>query len=369
MGKPAPLVSDSHPGGRAYSSDSHPDGRAFLDRLEATLLPAVGAERTAGPLAEIGARRFLYLTGKGGVGKTTVSAALALALAAQGKRVLIVMPNIKERLSAVLGTRPIGDEIVKVGDGVWAVNVHPEKALTEYGLLVIKVRALTKTIFGNEYIKAFLRAVPGLYEWSMLGKAWFHTTETDASGRPLYDVVIFDAPATGHGLDMLRVPKVILDVAPPGVLRRDAERAVKLFRDPAQSGIVVVTLPEEMPVTEAVELVHAIERELSIPVLRVVVNAVMPPVFSPGERAAFSKHPDLLSLEAAARADHSGDAALVASARRAVRELVQEESLKRLFASLDERAILLPHLFDAASTKEGTRALANVLAAREIAGR
>jgi anion-transporting ArsA/GET3 family ATPase len=296
---------------------SSASGRSFLERLDASFLANVGAARIRGPLDELAARRFLFLTGKGGVGKTTVSAALGLALAARGKRVLIVMPHTKERLSAVLGTKPIGPDVTQVADRLWAVNVDPERALSEYGHMVIKVKAVSNAVFNNDYIKSFLRAVPGLYEWSMLGKAWFHTTEMGDDGSHRYDVVIFDAPATGHGLDMLRVPKVILDVAPPGVLRRDAERAVALFRDPQKSGILVVTLPEEMPVTETIELVHAIEKDLAMPVLRLVVNGVMPPLFTDSERASLLAHPELLTLEAATRAEHDRDAAAVAAARSA----------------------------------------------------
>jgi anion-transporting ArsA/GET3 family ATPase len=341
----------------------------FLRRLDASFLTSVGATTTSSPIDEIADRRFLFLTGKGGVGKTTVSAALALALAERGKNVLIVMPHTKERLSAVLGTRPIGPDISPVGDRIWAVNVDPERALYEYGEMVLRVKALAGAVFGNDYIKTFLRAVPGMYEWAMLGKAWFHTTEQTARGTNMYDVVIFDAPATGHGLDMLRVPKVILDVAPPGVLRRDAERAVNLFRDSNKSGILVVTLPEEMPVTETVELVRAIESELSMPVLRLVVNGVIPPLFNDAERSTLLAHPDLLTIEAAKRAESSHEAPVVAGARRALRETVQRDSLHRLFASLKTRAFLLPHLFDEASTKEGTRKLAAVLAAPQVAGR
>src|SRR5438046_8985628 len=107
----------------------------------------------------------------------------------------------------------------------------------------------------------------------MLGKAWFHTTEKLKNDKWAYDVVLLDAPATGHGLDMLRVPKVILDVVPPGVLRRDAETAWAMFRDRKQSGVVVVTLPEEMPTTETIELVEDV-RELGLPVLEPGINGV-----------------------------------------------------------------------------------------------
>src|SRR4051812_40335862 len=95
-----------------------------------------------GAAEALGTRRFLFVTGKGGVGKTTVSGALALALAARGKRVLVTMCNTKERLSAILGTKPIGHDIMPVGEGIWAVNMLPELALREYGEMTLKVGAL-----------------------------------------------------------------------------------------------------------------------------------------------------------------------------------------------------------------------------------
>src|SRR5580704_1327310 len=230
-------------------------------------------------------KRFVLVTGKGGVGKTTVCAAEALALAAKGKRVLVAMCSAKERLSAMLGVAPIGSDVTPVADDVWAVNMQPEKALEEYGVLVLKSRVLYKTLFDNAYVRTFLRAVPGMQEWTMLGKAWWHTTETLPDGSFKYDVVILDAPATGHGLDMLRVPKVIIDVVPPGLLRRDAERAWALFKDGQTCAIVLVTLPEEMPTTETIELAQGLTA-MGLHVARVVVNAVLPSLFEQGERAA-----------------------------------------------------------------------------------
>jgi anion-transporting ArsA/GET3 family ATPase len=343
-------------------------GDAFLDALEPGLLGAIGARRVVSPLGELGSRRFLFVTGKGGVGKTTVSAAIAMALAARGQRVLIAMCNTKERLSAILGTPPIGDEVVECLPGVSAVNIEPEKALAEYGAMVLRVKAVSNAIFGSDNFRAFFRAVPGLYEWAMLGKAWFHTTELER-GKNRFDVVLFDAPATGHGLDMLRVPRIILDVAPPGVLRRDAERATQLFEDPVRSGVVVVTLPEEMPVTETIELVTALRNELRFPVLQLAVNAVLPPLFTDGERAELVARHELLTSDAPRRARNSGEAAVVAGARRALREQVQRDSLRRLTSAVDAPMFLLPHLFDEASTREGTRLLADVLGGSVIAGR
>jgi anion-transporting ArsA/GET3 family ATPase len=315
----------------------------------------------ASPAKTLSSRRFLFVTGKGGVGKTTVCGALALALAARGKRVLVAMCNTKERLSAMLGTRPIGPEIMVAGENIWAVNLNPERALREYGEMTLKVGALARAIFDNRYTKTFFRATPGLYEWAMLGKAWFHTTETRDDGSHRFDVVLLDAPATGHGLDMLRVPKVILDVVPPGVLRRDAEAAWKMFQDPAQSGVVVVTLPEEMPTTETIELCTDIRGELGLPIVGLVINGVLEPLFSPEEREALLADPTLLDLGAPAHTAGTSDSAVVAGARRAVREKVQAESLARLARAIDLPSVRLPALFDEASTSAGTRRLAEKL--------
>jgi len=295
-------------------------------------------------------KRFLIVTGKGGVGKTTVCAAEALALAAKGKRVLVCMCNAKERLSVMLGSELIGSEIKNVASNVWAVNMDPEIALAEYGMMALHSKTLFKLLFDNKYVRTFFRAVPGMSEWTMLGKAWWHTTETRPEGGWVYDVVILDAPATGHGLDRLRVPKIILDVVPAGLLRRDAELAWKMFQDPEQSAVVLVTLPEEMPTTETIELAHALRDELKLPIGKIVVNCVLPPLFSKDERA---------SLEALAPAadELAGEAVLASGRRRASRERVQAESLHRLAQELPISPSYLPQLFEDAAQPSAIRDL------------
>ena len=296
-------------------------------------------------------RRFIFVTGKGGVGKTTVSAAMARALAGRGKRVLIAMCHAKERISSMFASEPVGPDVVPVAERIWAVNMEPDLAFEEYGRMVLKVPGLYRVVFKNRYVQSFLPAVPGLSDWAMLGKAWFHTTERDERGRHRFDVVLFDAPATGHGLDMMRVPKVIVEVVPPGVLRRDAEAAWRMFTNPLETAVVVVTLPEELPVTETIELVGSVERELELPLGMLAINGVLTPLFSEAERKA------LAGVETDVVSKTPTESAVEAAARRAVQEGLQAANLARLAAGITLPRVVLPFLFEDAATPHAIEAL------------
>ena len=171
----------------------------------------------------------------------------------------------------------------------------------------------------------------------MLGKAFFHASPP--SGPADYDLVILDAQATGHALDMLRVPQVIVNVAPPGLLRKEADRALELFRDARKSGIVLVTLAEDMPTNETIELDGILRGELRFPIAGLVINRVLPRLFEPEEEPAFRALPEQVGtaspLYSLARAGR----------RRAMRERVQRESLAKLSAAIDAPRIELPYLF------------------------
>ena len=281
-------------------------------------------------------RKFLAVIGKGGTGKTTVSAALALLAASRGKLVLIAMAQARERLSAMLETEFIGSSNQSILPGIDAVNLDPEMCLEEYGMMVLKVRALYRAVMDNRMVKGFLRAVPGMDAWAMLGKALFHATETEASGRERYDLVILDAPATGHGLQMLRVPRAIVDVAPTGLLRAQAERGLHLLQDPRRAGMVVVTLAEEMPTTETEELMGTLQHELHLPLGRLVINNVLQPLFA-GQTAVALAGGDAL-------AQVPGFAGLARAGRsRVLREDLQRRMIERL-AKLPGDKVILPAL-------------------------
>lgn len=275
-------------------------------------------------MSELFDRDFLFVTGKGGVGKTTVSAALALSAAKRGKRVLVAMCNAKERLSHLLEVDSIGTHNRVIGPNLEAVNMTPTIALEEYGLMILKVRSVYKAIFENRFVAAVLRGTPGIEAWAMLGKAYFHANELRDDGRKRYDLVIVDAPATGHALDMLRTPQVICDVAPPGLLRTEAEKALSLFRDKKRSAAVLVTLPEDMPANETIELHRALLDEIQMPVGGLVVNQVLSKLFKADERGPIAALPGRLQEGSPL----SGLA--LAGRQRALREGLQHEAMSKL---------------------------------------
>ncbi len=296
-------------------------------------------------------RRFLFVTGKGGVGKTTVSASLAQALNA-GRRVLLAVTDPAPYRELLPGARWQEDPTPYRGK-LSTVHLQAEAALKEYGRLLIKPRLARPALFDNRYVQSFLAAVPGLPQWAVLGKAWYHTTET-LGGAPRFDSVVFDAPATGHGFEMLRLPKVITEVAPAGLLRRDAELAWQLLQDPAQSAILLVTLPEELPTNETIELAGRIRRELSLPIGAVVLNRVRPLTFDAEERSALTP---LASLE-----PKGASGVLKAAATHAIQEQVQLASTERL-AELPIPLIQLPELDPTPPNPPLIDALAAVLGA------
>lgn len=235
-------------------------------------------------------KQFVFVFGKGGVGKTVVSAAAALALAAEGKRVLVAFSSARENLSALLETEPLTHEIRTLLPGVDAVNIEPGHALREYGEIILRSKTVSESVFGNRFVMGFLRGTPGMDAWAVLGKAYYHAVEESPRGTRRYDTVIFDAPATGHALDMLRVPLVIREVAPPGLLRREADAALSLFQNPARTGALLVTLPEDMPVNETCELHRTLVEELRIPVSGVLVNRHVRAHFTEAEDELLSEH-------------------------------------------------------------------------------
>jgi anion-transporting ArsA/GET3 family ATPase len=221
-------------------------------------------------------RRLLVVVGKGGVGKTTVACALGLEAVRRGRSVLLCEVDGVARAPQLLGAEPgaLG-QAVATRTGVSVMAVEGRAALAEYLGMIIPVKRLLQSVFKSQLYQYFVAAAPGLKELMTIGKIWFEAERVDErSGGRLWDLVILDAPATGHGLQYLRMPAAARDAFEVGLVHREAQRLVDLLTDPARTAVNLVTTAEEMPVNETVTMYRALCEDLQMPAGVLFVNRV-----------------------------------------------------------------------------------------------
>ncbi len=218
--------------------------------------------------------RLVVVTGKGGTGKTVVSCELAEAARLAGKRVLLIETAASESIVPLFekSPRPLGYAGRALRPGLHAVHIDPHEALADYARIQIGLGALTDRVLRTETFQQLLEAAPGWRELIILGKIWHLEQKADSSGRPLYDMLIVDAPATGHGLTFLDVPRVVQGAIRSGPLSRHASWVEALVHDRERTLLLPVTLPEDLPVLETRELVDRAREDIGIAVDRIVVN-------------------------------------------------------------------------------------------------
>lgn len=218
------------------------------------------------------------VAGKGGVGRTVVAAALALRLARRGHRTLLLEVNAPDNAASCLEVAPSVDRPTEVLPNLWLCRMTPAGSMAEYALMILRFRALYSLVFDNRLVRYLLRSIPSLAEFTMLGKAWFHSTERTADGAPKYDRIVIDAPATGHALTFLSVARTVHDVSPSGTMKTAAGRMAELIESPT-TRMHVVAVPEEMPVNEGLDLVRAARARLRMRLGLAIINQRLRPVF------------------------------------------------------------------------------------------
>ncbi|PZR08272.1 MAG: ATPase [Archangium gephyra] len=256
---------------------------------------------------ELNDKRLIVVTGKGGVGKTTIAAALAMQSAREGKRTLVCEVNTRERISHLLGKPEAGPEVTALDENLWAVDVRPQEAMREYALMLLKFESIYNAVFENRVVRYFLRFIPSLQELVLLGKILFHLKEKRSDGSWRFDRIIIDAPATGHAITFFSVPQVIIDTVPPGAMSNDATWMRDYLVDPKMTAVVLVSLPEEMPVNETIELHDALTRRVKMHPRLVVLNGFITPRFEAPELDGISAEMRQLAQSHITRAQMSAD--------------------------------------------------------------
>jgi anion-transporting ArsA/GET3 family ATPase len=287
-------------------------------------------------------RRLVLVTGKGGVGKTTVAASLGLFAAEQGKRTLVCEIDAKGDLAASLEAGPTTFAEREVQPGLWAMSMDTEASLREYLRLNLRIPMVGRI---GPLARAFdfvATAAPGVREILTIGKLCWEVRERH------YDLVVVDATASGHIVGQLAAPQAINELVKVGLIRSQTDWMLEILSDPVRTGLVIVTTPEEMPVNETMELAVRVRDETTVELAAVVVNRVLPELFGRGEEQVFE---ELSAPDATAALGRlvPGDPGPVLDAARLAVTLrrTRAEHLEHLRRGLDPAVpmLFLPYLF------------------------
>jgi anion-transporting ArsA/GET3 family ATPase len=309
-------------------------------------------------------KRLIFVTGKGGVGKSTVSAALGVAAARRGKRTIICEVAQQERMSSVFHREGVGYHETEIGEDLYAFSIDPQRALEEYLLLQIKVKPLYDLMFKNRIFTYFAAATPGLRELVTVGKVWeLAQLDRRVKRGAKYDTVIVDAPATGHGIGILRTPKTFSDIARVGPVKRQADAINRFITDPELTAVCAVAWPEEMPVNETLDLQRNLHAELGLGLDRLFMNGLYPELFSEDEAGIVRER---LEHDESNGADGSDLAVLRRAALRAAvsehrRAGTQQVQLERLARDSGQQPVVLPFLFRPQLDMDAVEDLADVI--------
>jgi anion-transporting ArsA/GET3 family ATPase len=312
-------------------------------------------------------RTLLYVTGKGGVGKTTVAAAIGLAAAQLGRRTIVCEVAEQDRMSRAFarhGVRP--EQEVELAQDLWAITIDPRQALEEWLSKQLGGGPAGRLLGHSHAFQYFVAAAPGAKELITIAKVWeLAQTERWNRHNRAYDLVVVDAPASGHGIAMLTTPRTFGEIARVGPIRRQAYRVSEMLADPARTGYVAVALPEEMPVNETIELEGKVRRAIGLGLDLIVVNGMWP--------QRFTSH-DVTKLRAAERErsgggppgrdgwlDESGLAAVRAALAAHERVKAQRAQVRRLDAGTQAPLSELPFVFESELELDHYRALSAAL--------
>lgn len=301
--------------------------------------------------------RILIVSGKGGVGKTTVSAALAIVAARRGRKVCVTEVDRKGSLARIFNCSELGYEPVEMIPNVWGINIRAEDSLAEYLDVQYRMKRVSWVFTSTHFLDILTTAAPGFKDILILGKLWYLEQGRGRSNtKHTFDTIILDAPAAGHMLGFLQSPIGLTNALRGGPIRRQAEWLVDLITDPKRCKVHLVTLPEEMPVSETMETAEALRDRIGIEPGLIFANGVYSESFSKDELVTLDEmhkegsFHDLAKLgrDAGLDLDESDLDTLEAYGRFfEARRAIQTKHLRTLERDSAEDVLRLPFLFSA----------------------
>lgn len=217
-------------------------------------------------------QQLLFVLGKGGVGRTTIAAAIASRFASRGEKVLLVQWAFHDAITAVFGVDSSGHAAQELAPNLFAMNFSPSEAQREYFVTHLGMKSLYDFVIQHGQVQRLIRAVPGIYELFFLGRLFWLAELAEAERGWRYDRIVVDAPATGHGAGLFSLPSSIASFGIAGPLASECRRVAAFLANEEKVGTVVVTNPEELPVEESMELIGSLRRTLGRNPLFVCVN-------------------------------------------------------------------------------------------------
>lgn len=303
-------------------------------------------------------RKLIFVTGKGGVGKTTIAAALALLASQHGRRTLLCELDAKGNLADFFETGPTKFQPREIQQNLWAMTMDTEESLKEYLTINLKLPAMARIGPIARIFDFVATAAPGVKEIVTVGKPIYEVHERR------YDLVVVDAVATGHIVGLLAAPQAINDLVQVGLVRSQTGWMIDILSDASTTGLVIVATPEEMPVNETIELAGRIDKETSVDLAAVIVNRVLPELFGRGEEEIFERlsepaHMAELDLALDASTEPVMEAARLAVTLRRTRAA----HLEHLRQAVTVPLLYVPYLFSRAHGLRSTHQIADALSA------
>ena len=314
--------------------------------------------------------RIVVVSGKGGVGKTTIAAALAVLAARSGRKVCVAEIDEKGSLPRLFGRGDLSYDPAEISPGIWGLNITAEDALQEYLALQYRMRRLSGVFTHTHFVDYLATSAPGINDLLVIRKIWYLEQGPRKGGTPQeYDTIIVDAPAAGHMLTFLGAPRGIYDALPPGPIRHQVQWVLDMIEDPMRTRVSLVTTAEEMPVSETLETRSALIDRLGISLGPVLVNCLYDDYFSKTELEALDdiEVDEMIGTARDVGLDlDKGDVENAVAYARFLgsRRAIQKRHLTALKRGLGGRPLELPFLFSAGLGLPDVVTLADVIEER-----